>query len=124
MENAHPPPTNNRLVLPVMQRPRIDQELHELHAVLAFVDSRLESIEQFLNNFTNQPNETNMNNLESDDETGDTPLVSPFPHSENDSDKDEVLNDLIEYENAETLHGERIINSFDEDDLAFECMIG
>ncbi|GKB52725.1 hypothetical protein Tco_0903478 [Tanacetum coccineum] len=103
MENANPPPTNNRPVLPAALRARIDQELHELHAISAFVDSRLESIEQFLNNFANQPNETNMNNLESDDETGDTPLVSPFPHSDNDSDDGEVLNELIEYENAGTL---------------------
>ncbi|GJZ69164.1 hypothetical protein Tco_0632714, partial [Tanacetum coccineum] len=44
-----------------------------------------------------------MNNLESDDETGDTPLVSPFPHSDNDSDDGEVLNELIEYENTRTL---------------------
>ncbi|GJR18746.1 hypothetical protein Tco_0967273 [Tanacetum coccineum] len=58
--------------------------------------SRLESIEQFLNNFANEPNETNMNNLESDDEAVDTPLVSPFPPSDNDSDDEEVLNKLIE----------------------------
>ncbi|GKC66907.1 hypothetical protein Tco_1099505, partial [Tanacetum coccineum] len=58
------------------------------------------SIERFLNNFANQPNETNMNDLESDDESVDTPLVSPFPHSE------------------------KAINSFDGDDLAFQCMIG
>ncbi|GJT46108.1 hypothetical protein Tco_0954823 [Tanacetum coccineum] len=103
---------------------QIDQELHELHVISAFVDSRLESIEQFLNNFANQPNETNMNNLESDDEAVDTPLVSPFPHSDNDSDDGEVLNELTGYENAGTLHRERIINSLDGDDLAFECMIG
>ncbi|GJY42565.1 hypothetical protein Tco_0429835 [Tanacetum coccineum] len=90
MENANPPPTNNRPVLPAALRARINQELHELHVISAFVDSRLESIEQFLNNFANQPNETNMNNLESDDEAVDTPLVSPFPHS----DDDEVLNEL------------------------------
>ncbi|GJR64641.1 hypothetical protein Tco_0010706 [Tanacetum coccineum] len=65
-----------------------------------------------------------MNNLESDDEMGDTPVVSPFPHSDNDSDEDEVLNELIEYENAGTLRRERIINSLDGDDLAFECVIG
>ncbi|GJR29311.1 hypothetical protein Tco_1105543 [Tanacetum coccineum] len=41
-----------------------------------------------------------MNDLESDDESVDTPLVSPFPHSE------------------------KAINSFDGDDLAFQCMIG
>ncbi|GKD13206.1 hypothetical protein Tco_1197613 [Tanacetum coccineum] len=65
-----------------------------------------------------------MNNLESDDEAVDTPLVSPFPHSDNDSDDEEVLNKLSEYENAGTLRRERIINSFDGDDLEFECMIG
>ncbi|GKC54150.1 hypothetical protein Tco_1076895 [Tanacetum coccineum] len=124
MENANPLPTNNHPVLPAALHTRIDQELHELHVILAFVDSRLESIEQFLNNFANQPNETNMNNLESDDEAVDTPLVSPFPHLDNDSDDGEVLNELIEYENAGTLRQERIINSLDGDDLAFECMIG
>nr|GFC51241.1 hypothetical protein [Tanacetum cinerariifolium] len=51
-------------------------------------------MEQFLNNFSNQPNETNMNDLESDDESVDTPLVSPFPHSVNDSYEGEVLNEL------------------------------
>ncbi|GJZ10017.1 hypothetical protein Tco_0544776 [Tanacetum coccineum] len=65
-----------------------------------------------------------MNNLESDDEAVNTPLVSPFPHSDNDLDDEEVLNELSEYENAGTLCQERIINSFDGDDLAFECMIG
>ncbi|GKA14463.1 hypothetical protein Tco_0694109 [Tanacetum coccineum] len=65
-----------------------------------------------------------MNNLESDDDAIDTPLVSPFPPSDNDSDDEEVLNELILYENARTLPRERIINSFDGEDLAFECMIG
>ncbi|GJT40561.1 hypothetical protein Tco_0940426 [Tanacetum coccineum] len=69
------------------------QELYELQMILALVDSRLLNIEQFLNNFTN---ETNMNDLESDDESVDTPLISPFPHSDNDSDDGEVLNELIE----------------------------
>ncbi|GKC72923.1 hypothetical protein Tco_1118806 [Tanacetum coccineum] len=124
MENANPPPTNNRPILPAALRARINQELHELHVILTFIDSRLESIKQFLNNFANQPNETNMNNLESDDEAVDTPLVSPFPPSNNDSNNKEVLTELIEYENAETLRQERIINSFDRDDLAFKCMIG
>ncbi|GJV62643.1 hypothetical protein Tco_1473471 [Tanacetum coccineum] len=98
MENVNPSPTNNRPVLPAALRARIDQELHELH--------------------------TNMNNLESDDESVDTPLVSPFRHSNNDSDDGEVLNELIKYENARTLRRERIINSFNGDDLAFQCMIG
>ncbi|GKE02815.1 hypothetical protein Tco_1390798, partial [Tanacetum coccineum] len=83
------------------------------------VNSRLESIEQFLNNFANQPNETNMNDLKSDDELVDTPIVSPFPHSDNDSDDGEVLNELSEYENAGALHRARIINGFNGDDLAF-----
>nr|GEW63933.1 homeodomain-like protein [Tanacetum cinerariifolium] len=37
-----------------------------------------------------------MNDLESDDESVDTPLISPFPHSDNDSDDGEVLNELSE----------------------------
>ncbi|GKE61583.1 hypothetical protein Tco_1511950, partial [Tanacetum coccineum] len=58
-------------------RARIDQELHEL--------------------------QTNINDLKSDDESIDTPLVSPFPHSDNDSDDGEVLNELSKYENAGVL---------------------
>ncbi|GJU39033.1 hypothetical protein Tco_1191990 [Tanacetum coccineum] len=123
MEYANPP-TSNRLVLPAALRARINQELHELHVILSFVDSRLESIEQFLNNFTNQPGETNINNLEFNDEAVDTPIVSPLPYSDNDSDDEEVLNELSEYENVGTLCRERIIYSTDGDDLAFECMIG
>ncbi|GKF37049.1 hypothetical protein Tco_0113807, partial [Tanacetum coccineum] len=124
LENANPPPTNNRPVLPAALRARAVQELHELHVISAFVDSRLESIEKFLNNFANQPNETHMNDLESDDESVDTLLVSPFPHSDNDSNDGEVLNELSEYENVGVLRRERIINCFDRDDLAFQCMIG
>ncbi|GJW63694.1 hypothetical protein Tco_0115578 [Tanacetum coccineum] len=124
MENANPPLTNNRHVLPAALHAKVVRELHELHVISALVDSRLESIEQFLNSLVNQPNETDMNDLESDDESVDTPLVSPFPHSDNDSDDSEVLNELSEYENARVLRRERIINSFDGDDLAFQCMIG
>ncbi|GJT76491.1 hypothetical protein Tco_1043216 [Tanacetum coccineum] len=65
-----------------------------------------------------------MNDLESDDESDDTPLVSPFLYSDNDSDDSEVLNELIEYENVGMLRQEKAINSFDRDDLAFQCMIG
>ncbi|GJV40580.1 hypothetical protein Tco_1419020 [Tanacetum coccineum] len=100
MENTNPPPTSNRPILPVALHAQAVQELHELQRILAFVDSRLESIERFLNNFSNQPNETNMNDLESDDESVDTPLVSPYPHSDNDSDDGEVLNELIEYKKS------------------------
>ncbi|GKB85965.1 hypothetical protein Tco_0958237 [Tanacetum coccineum] len=42
---------------------------------------------------------------------------------DNDSDDSEILNELSEYENAGVLRQERIINSFDGDDLAFQCMI-
>ncbi|GJU81160.1 hypothetical protein Tco_1283525 [Tanacetum coccineum] len=124
MENMNPPPISNCPVLPAALRAQAIQELHELQRISAFVDSRLESIERFLNNFANQPNEPNMNNLESGDEAEDTPLVYPFPYSDNDSNDEEVLNELSEYENAGTLRRERIINSFDRDDLAFKCMIG
>ncbi|GJR55534.1 hypothetical protein Tco_1406055 [Tanacetum coccineum] len=55
-------------------RARAVQELHELQA--------------------------NIDDLESDNEYVDTPLVSPVPHSDNDSDDGEVLNELSEYENA------------------------
>ncbi|GKD12847.1 zinc finger, CCHC-type containing protein [Tanacetum coccineum] len=68
-----------------------------LQRISAFVDSHLENIERFLNNFAN---DTNMNDLESNDESVDTPLVSPFSYSNNDSDNGEVLNELIEYENV------------------------
>ncbi|GJY85326.1 hypothetical protein Tco_0499352 [Tanacetum coccineum] len=120
MENMNPPPTSNRPVLPVTLRAQVIQQLHELQRISAFVDSRLESIERFIINFANQPNETNMNDLDSDDESVDTPLVSPFPHSDNDSDNSEVLNELIEYKNVGMLRQEKAINSFDGDDLAFQ----
>ncbi|GJR99533.1 hypothetical protein Tco_0316042 [Tanacetum coccineum] len=123
MENANPPP-NNRLVLTAALRIRAVQELYELQIISTLVDSRLESIEQFLNNFAHHPNETDMNDLKSDNELVDTPLVSPFPHSDNDSDDGEVLNELIKYENVGMLRREKEINSFDGDDLAFQCMIG
>nr|GEX97240.1 hypothetical protein [Tanacetum cinerariifolium] len=64
-----------------------------------------------------------MNDLESDDESVDTPLVPPFPHSDNDSDDGEVLKELIDYENVGMLCREKEINSFNGDDLAFQCMI-
>ncbi|GJX46277.1 hypothetical protein Tco_0271467 [Tanacetum coccineum] len=124
MENANPPPTNNSPVLLVTLRTRFNQEIKELQKISAFVDSPLESIERFLNRFADQPSETSINDLEFDDGSVDTPLISPFPHSDNHSDDEEVLNKLSEYENAGTLRHERIINSFNEDNLTFECMIG
>ncbi|GJT74095.1 hypothetical protein Tco_1040820 [Tanacetum coccineum] len=95
MENMDPPPT--RPVLLAVLRARFNQELQELHKISAFVDSRLENIERFLNRFTDQPNETSINDPGSDDGSVDTPLISPFPHSDNDSEDKEVLNELSEY---------------------------
>ncbi|GJS53969.1 hypothetical protein Tco_0627331 [Tanacetum coccineum] len=119
MENANPLPT--RHVLPVALCARFNQELQKNSA---FIDSRLESIEQFVNRFAKQPNETSINDPEPDNGSVDTPLVSPFPYSDNESNDEEFLNKLCDYENTGTLRRERIINSFDGDDLAFECMIG
>ncbi|GKA60966.1 hypothetical protein Tco_0760373 [Tanacetum coccineum] len=59
-----------------------------------------------------------------DDESIDTPLVSPFLDLDDDSDDGEVLNELEEYGNVGQLCRQSVINSFDGDDLAFQCMIG
>ncbi|GJV79118.1 RNA-directed DNA polymerase, eukaryota [Tanacetum coccineum] len=65
MENANPPPT--RHVLPATLRAQFNQELQVLQKISAFVDSRLESIDQFLNRFTDQPNMISINDPEFDD---------------------------------------------------------
>ncbi|GKF15961.1 hypothetical protein Tco_0057423, partial [Tanacetum coccineum] len=93
-------------------------------AVSTYIDSRLENIDQFLNGFTQPTNEIDMDDLEPDEESVDTPLFSPFLDSDDDSDDGEVLNELEEYGNALKLCRQRAINSFDGDDLAFQCMIG
>ncbi|GJV66688.1 hypothetical protein Tco_1482197 [Tanacetum coccineum] len=102
MENVSPPPTNNPPVLPTTLRAKVVQELNELPAISAYIDSHLENIDQFLNGFTQPPNEIDMDDLEPDDESVDTPLVSPFLDSDDDSDDDEVLNKLEEYEGLES----------------------
>ncbi|GJZ38492.1 hypothetical protein Tco_0585055 [Tanacetum coccineum] len=94
MENVNPPPTNNPPVLPTALPAQVVQELNELQAISTYIDSRLENINQFLND------------------------------SDNDSDDGEVLNELEEYGNAGQLCRQRAMNSFDGDDLAFQCMIG
>ncbi|GKD74282.1 hypothetical protein Tco_1332564 [Tanacetum coccineum] len=124
MENANPPPTLDPPVLPTVLRAKVVQELDELQAISAYIDSRLENIEHFLNGFINPPYEIDMDDLEPDDELVDTPLVSPFLDSDDDSDDGEVLNELEEYGNAGKLCRKKIINSIDGDDLAFPCMIG
>ncbi|GJS25312.1 hypothetical protein Tco_0709293 [Tanacetum coccineum] len=110
MENTNPPPTNNRPVLPAALRARINQELQELLKISAFVEqSRLKSIERFLNRFADQPNETNINNPESDDGLEDTPLISPFPYSDNDLmiGGSFYNEDQSDYENAGTLRSSK-----------------
>ncbi|GJW12419.1 hypothetical protein Tco_1578246, partial [Tanacetum coccineum] len=62
----------------------------------------------------------NMDDPEPDDGLVDTPLISPFL----DSDDGEVLYELEEYGNVRELCHRRVINSFDGDDLACQCMIG
>ncbi|GJX62404.1 hypothetical protein Tco_0295304 [Tanacetum coccineum] len=104
MENANPLPANNPSALPAA-----------LHA---------RNIDQFLNCFTQQTKEIDEDNLEPDDESIDTPLVSPFLDSDDDSHDGEVLNELEEYDNVGQLCRQRAISSFDEDYLAFQCMIG
>ncbi|GJV37838.1 hypothetical protein Tco_1410315 [Tanacetum coccineum] len=124
MENANPPPTNNPPVLPTMLRAKVIQELKELQTILTNIDSRLENIDQFFNDIGNRPNEIYMDDPESKDESVNTPLVSPFLDSDDDSDDGEVLSKLEEYGNAGKFPRKKIINSFDGDDLAFQCMIG
>ncbi|GJV56463.1 hypothetical protein Tco_1457468 [Tanacetum coccineum] len=65
-----------------------------------------------------------MDDAESNNGSTDTPLVSPFLDSDDDSNEGEVLNELEEYGNTGKLCGRKVINSFDGDDLAFQCMIG
>ncbi|GJY89232.1 hypothetical protein Tco_0503860 [Tanacetum coccineum] len=64
-----------------------------------------------------------VDDLEPDDESVDTPLVSPFLNSDDDSDDGEVLNELKEYGNAGQLCRKRAINSFNGDDLAVTSRI-
>nr|GEU44166.1 hypothetical protein [Tanacetum cinerariifolium] len=96
MENANPPSTNNLLVLPTALRAKVVQELKELQTISAYIDSRLENIDQFLNGFKNRPNEINMNDPEPEDELVNTPLFSSFLDSDDDSDDGEVLSELEE----------------------------
>ncbi|GKB33406.1 hypothetical protein Tco_0872807 [Tanacetum coccineum] len=123
MENANPPLTLDPPVLPTALRVKVVQELDELQANSAYIDSRLENIEQFLNGFVNPPNEIDMDDLEPDDESVNTPILSPFLDSDDDSDDGEVLNELEEYGNAGKLCRKKVMNSIDGDDLALSYMI-
>ncbi|GJX54294.1 hypothetical protein Tco_0282663 [Tanacetum coccineum] len=113
MEKANLPPTNNPSVLPIALREKVFQELNELQAISTYIDSCLENIVQFLNGFTQQPNEIDVDGFEPDNESVDTPLVSPFLDLDDNFDDGEVLNELEEYDNARQLFCQREINSFD-----------
>ncbi|GKA28954.1 hypothetical protein Tco_0715199 [Tanacetum coccineum] len=65
-----------------------------------------------------------MNEVESDNESVDTPLDPHFLSLDSDSDDGEVLNKLYECGNAGTLRCRRVIKGFGGDELAFECRIG
>nr|GEX62462.1 hypothetical protein [Tanacetum cinerariifolium] len=66
-DNANTPATNNPLILPTALHAKIVQELNELQAISTDIDSRLENIDRFLNGFTQQPNEIDVDDLEPDD---------------------------------------------------------
>nr|GEZ11358.1 protein kinase-like domain, concanavalin A-like lectin/glucanase domain protein [Tanacetum cinerariifolium] len=124
MENVDPPPTLDPPALPTALHTKVVQELDELQAISANIDSCLENIEQFLNGFVNPSNEINMDDLESNKESIYTPFVSPFMDLDDDSYDGEALDKLEEYGNAWKLCRRKVIKSIDGDDLAFPCMIG
>ncbi|GKC39197.1 hypothetical protein Tco_1051581 [Tanacetum coccineum] len=65
----------NRLKSDLDDSTRVVQELSELQTILTYIDSRLESISRFLSGFTQQPNGIDVDDLEPDEESVDTPLV-------------------------------------------------
>nr|GEV74430.1 hypothetical protein [Tanacetum cinerariifolium] len=69
MENTKPPPALDPPVLPTALRAKVVQELDELQAISACIDSRLENIKHFFNDFVNPPNETDMDDLKPNDES-------------------------------------------------------
>ncbi|GJT65551.1 hypothetical protein Tco_1017031 [Tanacetum coccineum] len=105
MENVNPPPTNNPHILLTALHARVVQELSELQTILNYIDCLLERINRFLSGFTQQPNGIDVDDLEPDDESVDTPLVSPLLDSDDDSSDGEVLNELEEYATNIVLQG-------------------
>ncbi|GJZ32370.1 hypothetical protein Tco_0577806 [Tanacetum coccineum] len=97
------------------------QELDELLEILAMIDSRLENIDhnqikipplaspkQPLNDFMNPPDFLEMNDLEFDVQFEDTPFVSLFLDSDDESNDGEVINDI--YVNTGLLHFDPILS--------------
>ncbi|GKF59285.1 hypothetical protein Tco_0176071, partial [Tanacetum coccineum] len=127
MENTNPfvPVLPNELCA------RISQKINELYVISAIIDSRLENIDHtqiiipppvpfehlLTDGFMNLPNVFEMDDLESENESIDT------PHLDEESDDEEVLNELNKYRNAGNLYHNRRINSIDGCDLAFPYMI-
>ncbi|GJT25862.1 zinc finger, CCHC-type containing protein [Tanacetum coccineum] len=107
MENVNP------FVLVPLSRlhARITQGINELRAISALLDSHLRDVEPTL------PNESDMDELKSDNELINTPHISPFLDSYEESDNGEY--ELNEYENTRNFYPKRIIISLDEKDLAF-----
>ncbi|GKA05084.1 hypothetical protein Tco_0684204 [Tanacetum coccineum] len=81
--------------------------------ISAMIDSRLENIvpahipiqppvlfEQLLDDFMNPPDELVMDDSKSDTKSYETPLISPFLDSDDESDDREVINELNEYGNT------------------------
>ncbi|GJR28601.1 hypothetical protein Tco_1104833 [Tanacetum coccineum] len=79
--------------------------------------------EQLLDDFMNPPDELVMDDSELDTMSYETPIVSPFLDSDNESDDGEVINELNEYGNVGDFYCNRIISSFNGNDLAFPCII-
>ncbi|GKB20392.1 hypothetical protein Tco_0854315, partial [Tanacetum coccineum] len=119
--------------LPNAPRDQIFQELDELLEISSMVDSRLEivdhdltdvspptSTEQLLHDFFNLPKYLEIDDIVSDAESVDTPLLSLFLDSNDELDDGEVVNDICLNEEGFN----KQISRFSERDLAFPCMIG
>ncbi|GKA62169.1 hypothetical protein Tco_0761688 [Tanacetum coccineum] len=126
MENVNPfvsaPPNGLRTY--------VSQELFELCPISAIIDSRHENFDHtqvitppLYDDFMNLPDVFEMDDLELDNESADTPLVSLFIDSDDESNNGKVLNELNKYGNAGKLYNYRVINCRDGCDLAFPCMI-
>ncbi|GJW60417.1 hypothetical protein Tco_0109752 [Tanacetum coccineum] len=130
VKNANPfsPP-----IPPNAPRDQIVQELDELLEIYAMIDSQLEnidhdlinvsppaSLEQLLHEFLDPPAYLEIDDIVSDTDFVDTPLICPFLDSHDEIDDGEVVNDI--YLNEECFSKQ--ISRFSERDLAFPCMIG
>ncbi|GKB98419.1 hypothetical protein Tco_0984556 [Tanacetum coccineum] len=134
MENANP------FGLPVPPNVPHDQtclEVDELLEISAMIDSRLENIDQnqliitppvspekLLDNFIGPPDFLEIDDLESDVESDNKPLVSLFPDVDEESDDGELIIDMNEYVNTWYYDHDRKIIKFDMRSLSFPCMIG